>query len=165
MTTPDDVSSIFKTDAQLKESLGGKNSREKCEFCNRRCCNNGKICCERKKLQFYLLSQSINRLSTISLCRENMTLVEQKPSEQDKEKAKRLGSSSLNFSTESLGSLEKLETFKKIRRRMRNMQKYYPEVYNNKTNIIEQYGGNGSLLNVKSELLDMDMTNSAMFWV
>nr|CAI5845637.1 unnamed protein product [Callosobruchus analis] len=166
MTTANDVSSIFEKDVHLKESLTDKKCKEKCEFCNRKCCNNGKICCDRKKMQFYLIDQSIYKLSSISLSKENASYhVKEENKEKPTEKAKRFECNSLNFSTESLGSAEKLETLKRIQRRMRNMQKYYPEVYNNQTNIIEQYGGNGRLLNVKTELLDMDMTNSAVFWV
>lgn len=70
----------------------------------------------------------------------------------------------IDHSDESLDMLGRIETIRKIRRRMRNMKKYYPKVYYCQNSIIEEWGKD-SFNFVNPEILELDPKANSIFWV
>lgn len=68
------------------------------------------------------------------------------------------------YSESSLEVLGKKEVFTKIKKKLRNMKKYYPNVYFSSNSIIEEWGQN-SFYSVKPEILELDPKSNSLFWV
>lgn len=64
----------------------------------------------------------------------------------------------------SVDTIGKTNILKKIKKKLRNMKKYYPKLYYSKNSIIEEWAKNGFYA-VKSEILELDPEASSIFWV
>lgn len=64
----------------------------------------------------------------------------------------------------SLDTIIQTNTLNKIKKKLRNMKKYYPKLYYCKTSIIEEWAKN-NFYSVRSEILEFDPEASSIFWV
>ncbi|XP_074027923.1 uncharacterized protein [Leptinotarsa decemlineata] len=160
MVTPEDITNILTTNNDLKTNYC---KREKeCEFCNKKC-NICKVCCMNKEMQMYLVNYAMQKLSFITFNRHK-SITCQALSEDTKPTMKNISDMTTNQS-DSSETLARQETFKKLKRRLKNVKKYYPEVYSFKGNIIEKWGENSVLKTMKQDILDLDVKSTSLFWV
>lgn len=129
-----------------------------CEFCMKKC-KVLKVCCPQKELQIDLLNNALKKLKHIahrnpfvnSPIKPVVVSTQKRLENQD----------TVSDDTETV--VQK-ETFRKLRKKLLNMKKYYPDVYYCTTNIIEEWGKN-CFDYIEPEILEMDQKESSFFWV
>ncbi|KAG5881323.1 hypothetical protein JTB14_025708 [Gonioctena quinquepunctata] len=137
---------------------------KKCEFCNRKC-NTCRVCCMRKEMQIYLVNHAMQKLSFLSLYKEssfccppifeNSPIIPTRRIENDRKIPE----------SDSIIVLVEMETLRKIKMRLKNMKKYYPDIYNFEGNVIEKWGKNLAMDEMNQDLLNLDPKCKSLFWI
>lgn len=131
-----------------------KENKNLCEYCGRELEHSKLPCCDKQKLHIYLLNiqkrKTIQSLSSYSMNKLNADNIKCNYEKlQDIHKNIENSASSSFKSLRSNPSkplmrfnLEKYRgTFKRIEKKMRNIEKFYPELYNQNTCIIDLWAG------------------------
>lgn len=156
IASPSDVTSILEIKAKTCSYL---RQNTKCEFCSKKC-DISKICCAKKEQQMHLLNNALERLRGISNKKLSFTIRKIHPSS----KFFNIKKEQCDYSETSLDALSKKETFRKIRKKLKNLKKYYPKMFYCSNSIIEEWGKN-SFLTIKPEILKLDPKANSIFWV
>lgn len=130
-----------------------------CEFCMKKC-KVLKVCCPQKELQIDLLNNALKKLKHIAH-KNPFVNCPIKPVVDSTQK--RLENQD-TVSEDDTETMVKKETFRKLRKKLLNMKKYYPDVYYCTTNIIEEWGKK-CFDYIEPEILEMDQKESSFFWV
>ncbi|CAG9763758.1 unnamed protein product [Ceutorhynchus assimilis] len=130
--------SNFRTSRKILKSFLPKEESIKCSHCNRR--NKKHKLCQCKEIKIFLFNYGINDID--AKYNNNKGQREQAGNK----KAKKI-----------VLSKESLKTLEKIKLRLNNIKMFYPNVYECEDNILDQWGRNGSLIDMNQKLLNTEV--------
>lgn len=129
-----------------------------CEFCMKKC-NVLKACCRQKEQQVELLNNALKKLKHMSH-KNPFVNSHVKPIVNSQEQLENRHI----VPDDDTDTIIKKETFRKLRKKLGNMKKYYPDLYYCTKNIIEEWGKD-CFDHIESDILEMDQKESSLFWV
>ncbi|CAH1101043.1 unnamed protein product [Psylliodes chrysocephalus] len=164
IATKKEIKYILQADALLRNTFAGFEATQ-CEFCKKKC-NKYKVCCSTKEMQILLVNNAVQKLGYISLSSKsdlltsNSSLLDKKPQTkitESKEDVQKQSEDPLNAARKN--------TLKRIKKRMNNLRKFYPDIFYCKDNIIEKWAQYKLFKYLKQDLINIDAKAGNVFLI